>query len=96
MQKVEALRAYLDTVDRFTKLANDPSASAVAAVLSLTDLLRPRGPAGAIDVLAATLADSKSPAVRRALRIQIADLYKQSGQPEKAMEMYQALIKEAP
>ncbi|HVT90956.1 MAG TPA: hypothetical protein VHD56_19040 [Tepidisphaeraceae bacterium] len=93
MQKVEALRAYLDVVDRMAKLSQDRTASGVAAVVSATDILRQRGPESAITYLNKTLAEVKDPAIQRAIRIQLADLFRQSGQSDKALEQYDVLIK---
>src|SRR5262245_34295424 len=95
MQKFELLRSYIDVVDRFTKLAQDPNSAGVAAVVAATDLLRQRGPDAAINYLSKTLPDVKSPAIQRAIRIQLIDLYKQAGQSEKALEQLDALMKSA-
>jgi hypothetical protein len=96
MAKYEMLRSYIDVVDRFSKLSHDSTAAGVAAVVSASDILRQRGPEAAIEYFNKTLPDVKSEAVGRAIRIQLVDLYKQSGQQDKAMEQLDALIKGAP
>jgi hypothetical protein len=94
--KYEALRDYIEVVERFTELSRNPEAAGVAAVVSATDLLRQRGPESAIEYLNKTLPDVKSPTIQRAIRIQLVDLYKQSGQSEKALEQLDALMKAQP
>ncbi|HWP40047.1 MAG TPA: hypothetical protein VNL70_03905 [Tepidisphaeraceae bacterium] len=96
MMKLEMLRNYIEVVDRFARLTRDPSAAAVAAVVSAADLLRARGTDAAIEHFNKLLPDVKSDAVQRAIRIQLVDLYKQSGQADKALEQLDILIKSAP
>jgi hypothetical protein len=93
MQQYEMLRSYIEVVDRFSKLAQDPQAAGVAAVVSASDLLRQRGPDKAIGYFNKVLPDVADPAVRRAIRIQLADLYKQTGETEKALEQLDMLMK---
>jgi hypothetical protein len=93
MQQYEMLRSYIEVVDRFSKLAQDPQAAGVAAVVSASDLLRQRGPEKAIGYFNKVLPDVADPAVRRAIRIQLADLYKQVGETEKALEQLDLLMK---
>ena len=96
MAKLDQLRNYIDVVDRFAKMTHDPAAAGVAAVVSASDILRQRGPEAAIEYFNKTLPDVKNDAVQRAIRIQMIDLYKQSGQSEKALEQLDILIKAAP
>ena len=91
--KYEALRAYIDVVDRYCKLSQDPQASGVAAVISASDLLRMKGPDPAIQYFIKVLPDVKDSTVQRAIHIQLADLYKQAGQTDKALEQYELLMK---
>jgi lipopolysaccharide biosynthesis regulator YciM len=90
------LRDYLDVVDRLTRLARDPASSGVAAVVTTSDLLRARGTDAAIDYFNKVLPDVKNETVQRAIRIQLVDLYKQSGQADKALEQADKLLKGAP
>ncbi|WP_428936876.1 tetratricopeptide repeat protein [Fontivita pretiosa] len=96
MMKLEMLRNYIDVVDRFARLARDPGAAGVAAVVSATDILRARGTDAAIEHFNKVLPDVKNGAVQRAIRIQLVDLYKQAGQADKALEQLDALMKDAP
>lgn len=92
---IEQMRNYLDLVERYTKLANDANATAVAAVITTTDILRPRGNQAIIDRLEKMLTESKNPVVTRTIRLQLADFYRQSNQADKAMEHLDALVAEA-
>jgi hypothetical protein len=92
MQKFEMLRGYIDLVDHFTQLARDSTASGVAAVISANDMLRRQGPQVAIDYFNKMLPDVKDEAVQRAIRLQLIDLYKQTGQTDKAMEQLNTLM----
>src|SRR6185503_11809544 len=85
MAKLDLLRNYIDTVDRFSKMTRDPAAAGIAAVVSASDILRQRdkGPEAAIDYFNKTLPDVKNDGVQRAIRIQLIDLYKQSQQTDK-------------
>lgn len=95
-QKFEMLRQYIDVVDRFAKMTHDASAAGVAAVVSASDILRQRGPESAIEYFNKILPEVPNKAVQRAIRIQLVDLYKQSGQADKALEQLDILIKGAP
>jgi hypothetical protein len=96
MAKLDQLRSYIDVVDRFARMTRDPAAAGVAAVVSTSDILRQRGPEAAIEYFNKTLPEVKNEAVQRAIRIQMIDLYKQSGQSDKALEQLDILIKSAP
>jgi hypothetical protein len=96
MAKLTLLGAYIDVVDRLTKMSRDPAAAGVAAVVSTSDILRARGPEAAINYFNKVLPEVKNEAVARAIRIQLIDLYKQSGQSDKALEQLDQLIKGAP
>lgn len=90
---VEAMRQYLQLVDQYTTLAKDPSATGVAAVVTLADLTKQQGTSVAINKLNKLLADSKDPAVQRAIRLQLIDLYRAAGEPDKAIEQAEILIR---
>jgi len=94
--KLQMLRDYLDVVDRLTRMSRDPASSGVAAVVAASDLLRARGTDAAIDYFNKALPDVKNETVQRAIRIQLMDLYKQSGQADKALEQMDKLLKGAP
>ena len=90
-----AMRGYLELVDQYTRMSRDPQTAGVAAVLAATDILKPRGADAAIAYFNKVLPDVKNPAIKRAIHGQLADLYKQAGQQDKALEELQALMTEA-
>ncbi len=96
MNGFDRMRGYLDLVDRFSRLARDPAASGVAAVIAAGDILRPRGADATIDFYNKAMANTKNDTVKRAIRLQLVDLYRQSGQNEKALEQLNQLIADAP
>jgi len=85
-------QGYLTMVGQYRKLASDPEASGVAAVVSAADILRKGGPQEAINYFTKVLPDVKQDAVRRAIRLQLIDLYKAANQPDKALEQLNVLI----
>jgi hypothetical protein len=92
----DRMRGYLDLVDRFSRLARDPAASGVAAVVAAGDILRPRGADAAIQFYMKALDTVKNDTVKRAIHLQLVDLYRQSGQNEKALEQLTSLMNDAP
>jgi thioredoxin-like negative regulator of GroEL len=96
IQFIEAMRGYLEVIDRFSAIAQDPASSGVAAVLSAGEIFRNRSPEEAINFYTKLLPDTKNEAVQRAIRIQLAELYKNTNQQEKALEQLRTLITSAP
>jgi hypothetical protein len=96
MRQFEVMRGYLEVVDRYTKISNDPTSAGIAAVVAAADVLKPRGADAAIEYFTKLLPDVKDPAVARAIHSQLADLYKQSGQQDKALDQLKTLITGAP
>ena len=94
--RFDLMRGYLDLVDRIARLSRDPTTSGVAAVISAADLLKARGADAGIEYFTQLLETPKNDAVERAIRIQLIELYKQSGQHEKALEQLTELINGAP
>lgn len=92
----EAMRAYLDLVDRYSRLSRDPTTAAVAAVVQTADVLRPRGAQAVIEHYEKLLPEVKNDAVARAIRLQLVDLYRQTQQADKAVAQLTELIKAAP
>lgn len=95
MRQFDMMRGYIDVVDRFSRLSRDPSASGVAAVIAAADMLKQKGPETAIEYFTNILPAVKSETVQRAIRIQLAELYRNSGSHEKALEQLDVLIKSA-
>jgi hypothetical protein len=92
MMQFERLRGYLDAVDRYAKLARDPQNSGIAAVVAANDILRPRGADVAIEFFTKLLPEVKTPAVQRAIRITLVDLYKAAGKQDQALEQLKQLM----
>ena len=86
------MRGYLDAVDRYARLAHDPAMSGIAAVVTASDLLKPRGADVAIDYFTKLLPSVKSKAIERAIRIQLVDLYKAAGKQDQALDQLKALM----
>ena len=83
---------YLSMVDTYSKLARDPEAAGVAAVVSAGDVLRRKGPEAAIDYFNKILPEVSMDGVKRAIRLQLVDLYKDNKQEDKALEQLQMLM----
>ena len=92
----DLMRGYIDVVERFARLARDPTSAGIAGVIAAGDLLKPRGTDAGIEFFTKALETAKNDAVRRAIRIQLVELYKQSGQHDKALEHLTDLINGAP
>ena len=89
------MQRYMELVNQYSKMSSDAQSSGVAAVIAASDILKPRGADAAIQWFNKVLPEVKNPAVRRAIRGQLADLYKQAGQADKALDELQALMTEA-
>jgi len=96
MAQLDRMRGYIEVVDRFSRLARDPASSGVAAVITASDMLKARGADAAINWFNQQLPQVKNEAVQRAIRIQLIDLYKSSGQQDKALEQMSQLMTSAP
>ena len=92
MKQVEMLRGYLELVDRYTHLANNATNTGIAAVLTSSDLLKARGNDAAIEYFTKLLPEVKDPAVQRAIRLQLIDLYTNAKQSDRALEQLRALM----
>jgi len=89
---VNRFGGYLTMVGQYSKLAADPEASGVAAVISAGDVLRRKGPQAGIDYFTKILPSVKIDAVKRAIHLQLIDLYKAAKQEDKALEELSTLI----
>ncbi|MCC6423539.1 MAG: hypothetical protein IT447_08685 [Phycisphaerales bacterium] len=92
MAQLEMLRGYIDVVGRLAQLAKDPSAAGVAAVIVANDALKKQGPTALIAFFSEILPDVKDPAIARAIRIQLADAYKNAGKPDEALKQLRILM----
>jgi hypothetical protein len=95
-RQLEMLRGYLDAVGGYARLARDADTAGIAAVVTAADMLRPRGVDAGIDYFTKLLPETKSPAVGRAIRMHLIDLYKSAGQQDKALEQVKILITAEP
>lgn len=77
-------------------VASDPTVCGIAAVNDACDLLRGQGPDTAIGYFNDVLGQTRNAAVERAIRFQLAALYKQAGRPDRALEVIKDLIASIP
>jgi len=94
--QLDAMKNYLDVFDRYSRLSRDPAAAGVAAVVTAGEILRARGADSAIAYFNKVLPDVKNDSVQRAIRLQLVELYKMSGQQDKALDQLQTLMTTAP
>ena len=87
---------FLSMVDNYSKLASNPESAGIAAVVSAGDVFRKKGPEAAIDYFNKILPEVTMDGVKRAIRLQLADLYKANKQEEKALEQLQILMMATP
>ena len=92
MRQFEMLRGYLDVVDRYSKISSDPTTAGIAAVVAAAEVLKPRGPEASIEFFNKLLPEVKNEAVSRAIRSQLAEQYKASGQADKSLDQLKTLI----
>jgi hypothetical protein len=96
MRQFEIMRTYLDIVDHYAKVSSDPTTAGIAAVISAAEVLKPRGPDAAIEYFNKILPEVKNESVARAIREQLAELYKAAGQQDKSLDQLHTLITGAP
>jgi hypothetical protein len=92
----QATSDYIWYIAHYSEVAKDPEAMGVAAVGQAHDMLKSQGANAEIDFFMKMIYQTKSHAVERAIRVQLAQIYKDNGRPEKAMEQLQTLMTEAP
>ncbi|MGA2585166.1 MAG: hypothetical protein ABSG31_17990 [Tepidisphaeraceae bacterium] len=90
--------AYVWYIEHYTYIAKDPEAMGVAAVGKAAEMLKADGqtPEQQVEFFTKVLYMTKSHAVERTVRMQLVELYKQTGQDDKAMEQLQELMTEQP
>lgn len=91
----ESIERFLFTVDHLARTSDNATSSAIAAVMEVNAVLGDK-PQDAIDYFNRTLPDVKNDAVRRVVRLQLAELYRQTRQPDKALEQLRELMILAP
>jgi hypothetical protein len=96
MRHIEMMRGYLEVVDRYARMATDPDRAGIAAVVTAADILKPRGADTAIEYFNKIMPETKSPAVQRAIRLQLIELYKMSGKQDEALTQLKSLMTAEP
>lgn len=91
----EMIERFLFSVDHLSRTSENPTSSAIAAALEVSAVLGNK-PQEAIDYFNRTLPDVKNDSVRRVIRLQLAELYRQTNQPDKALEQLRELMILAP
>jgi hypothetical protein len=94
--RYRGVAGWWNAVDRYSQLTTDATNMAVAAVLQASELLKPRGAEAQIQYFEQLLPQVKNETVRRAIRLQLIDAYKQANNPERALDELQTLITSAP
>jgi len=90
MGQIGMFRNLIGLIHDMARVAEDPTAAGVAAVYGIEDHLG-KGERS-IAFLEDVLADTKNPAIKRAVRLKLSDLYKHTGNTEKAVEQLRLLI----
>lgn len=91
----EMIERFLFSVDHLSRTSENPTSSAIAAAMEANAVLSNK-PQEAIDYFNRTLPDVRNDAVRRVIRLQLAELYRQTDQPDKALEQLRELMILAP
>jgi hypothetical protein len=91
----DRIEKYLFVVDHFARLSDNPTASGIAAALQVDEILKDK-PQDQIDYFNRTLPDVKNDSVRRVIRLKLAELYRRTNQPDKALEQIRELMILAP
>jgi len=94
---LDMLDRYLTLMEKFARLTEDPAASGSAAVLSAREILTADGDTNkAIDYFTQLLPEVKNESVQRTIHIELSELYKHTGQKDKALEQLRILMTSAP
>lgn len=89
---MDTQRGYMALVSGYVELSRDSTASGIASVLTAADVLKPRGNAAAIEYFGKLLPNVKDPAIERAIRLQLVDLYRATNQSDEALKHLEQLI----
>jgi hypothetical protein len=80
------VQSYLELLDKMGRISQDPRMSLLMAQNSIKDLYEQKGQkAEAVPELRKILEGVEDPSVRTAVRFTIADIYKETGQRDKAL-----------
>jgi predicted negative regulator of RcsB-dependent stress response len=94
-QTTEQTEKFLYLVDHFARLSENPTSAGIGAVLEAADVLKDR-PQDAIAYFNNALPDVKNESVRRVIRLQLAELYRRTNQPDKALDQLREVMVLAP
>ncbi len=94
-QFVQLMNQYLDLSEQVVSIASRPEATIFMAVEGIFEVYEQRKDApGAIKHLERILADSSNQTVRNIVRLKLRDIYKETGQADKALEQLDLVIQE--
>ncbi len=96
MMMVRIFHEFLGFMQDYSKLTSDPSASGVFAVMQAKEILEKRGSDAVVNYFTKILPDVKNESVQRAIHLQLADVYKNAGQGDKALDELKAVMTAAP
>lgn len=94
-QTIEQTEKFLYLIDHFARLSENPTSAGIGAVLEAAEVLKDR-PQDAITYFNNALPDVKNESVRRVIRLQLAELYRRTNQPDKALDQLREVMILAP
>jgi hypothetical protein len=81
---------------QYSSQAKDPESMGIIAVYEAADLVKDQTPDAQADFFKKVLYDAHSRGVQRAVRMKLAQIYKETGRNDLALEQLQALMTEQP
>jgi predicted negative regulator of RcsB-dependent stress response len=92
---LNTVQAYLSMLDRMEKIASDPRSALMLAQNSIKEVYERKGQkAEAVGELRKLLDGLEDVGVRTAIRFAIADIYKETGQNDRALEELRMIVSE--
>jgi hypothetical protein len=91
---LKAVTAQTQIIQQMAAVADSHTASSIAAMLAVNDIIK--DPQEAIAFYEKALSRTEDPAVQRAECIQLAQLFHQIGEDGKALDMYQKIMITSP
>lgn len=89
---IQQLRTYLELIESYSTVAQDPSRSGVAAALLVHHINKPLPPEQAIAYYEELLPSVKDDAVRRTIRFNLVELYTRQKKHDKALEQLRMVM----
>jgi predicted negative regulator of RcsB-dependent stress response len=93
---IEVYKGYLEVLDRVAGVAKDPQSSKVVAVFTANEVLKSKTPEESAQYYESLLSQTSDEVVQRAIRMQLANLYKDAKQTDKALEELRVMIQDTP